>query len=53
MPRGLFRFGCHRYHAGVLNPALGGNREYFHSQTNGDSDRLKREERSISSNTAE
>ena len=39
--RGLFRSGCHRYHAGVLKSALGGNREYFHSQTLGDSDRLK------------
>ena len=39
--RGLFRSGCHRYHAGVLKSALGGNREYFHSQTLGDSERLK------------
>jgi hypothetical protein len=39
--RGLFRSDCHRYHAGVLKSALGGNREYFHSQTLGDSDRLK------------
>ena len=30
--------GCH---AGVLKPALGGNREYFHSQTIGDADRLE------------
>src|SRR3982074_3435700 len=40
-PRGLFRFGCHRCHAGMLKPALGGNREYFHAQTIGDSDRLE------------
>ena len=36
-----FGFGCHRHHSGVLKPALGGNREYFHSQTLGDSDRLE------------
>ena len=36
-----FGFGCHGHHSGVLKPALGGNREYFHSQTLGDSDRLE------------
>lgn len=36
-----FGFGRHRHHSGVLKPALGGNREYFHSQTIGDSDRLE------------
>jgi hypothetical protein len=36
-----FGFGCHRHHSGVLKPALGGNREYFHSQTLGDADRLE------------
>src|SRR5262245_25195590 len=37
----LFRFGCHCCHAGVLKPALDGYREYFHSQTIGDADRLE------------
>jgi hypothetical protein len=31
-------FGCHRYHAGMLKPTLGGNYEYFHLQALGDSD---------------
>ena len=31
----------HRYYARMLEPALGRNREYFHPQTLGDSDRLE------------
>jgi hypothetical protein len=36
----LLRFDRHRCHAGVLKPTLGGNREYFHSQTAGNADGL-------------
>jgi hypothetical protein len=37
----LSRLNGHRYYTGMLKSALGCNREYFHSQTPRDSNRLQ------------